>query len=241
MSCQFDWSSLDRYNIATYVYLIAPKIINQNLNPKQFYHIISGHLKKSIPLRFSNKFDIKVTHGWVYIGGMYYSDRDQIKSKPIEISFYYKSKEDILKISSKRFWKMCLTLADTVLHEIIHMQQYRRRNYKAIHDYVSNASKRRLQEEQTYLGCPDEIDAYGFNIACELNEKFSGNRDKITEYLNTEFTSCPKKHDCWKMYLKAFEYNHNHPIIIKVKKRSLYYLNAANRGKPYKNSKWINY
>jgi hypothetical protein len=36
------------------------------------------------------------------------------------------------------------------------------------------------------LGCSDEIDAYGFNIACELLYRFNNDADKVIEYLNDD-------------------------------------------------------
>jgi hypothetical protein len=45
------------------------------------------------------------------------------------------------------------------------MRQFRRRNFKQLPDYASNAEKSEIREEQEYLGCKDEIDAYSFNIA----------------------------------------------------------------------------
>jgi len=43
------------------------------------------------------------------------------------------------------------------------------------------------------------------------------------------------------MYLKAFDHDHNHPIIKKVKKKVLQYLPNAEIGKPYRNKDWICY
>lgn len=239
MKSSFDWSSLDRYGVASYVWLISPKIVGQELSVQQFYKIVSTHLKKVFPLTFKNQIDPKVLPGWVYIGGLYYIDRDENQSLPITIVFQYRSKEDIIKTTRRRFWKMCITIADTLLHEVIHMRQHRRRNFRCLDEYISNASRAKIKEEQEYLGSPDEIDAYSFNIACELNEKFNGDRTQIQKYLNKK--KIGRRHSSWRMYLKAFEHQHRHPVIVKVKKRVLYYLRAAERGYPYKSSKWINY
>jgi hypothetical protein len=239
MKNSFDWSSLDRYGVASYVWLISPKIVGRELSAQQFYKIVSTHLKKQFPLTFKNQIDPKVVSSWVYIGGLYYIDRDENQDLPITIVFQYKSKEDVIKITKRSFWKMCITISDTLLHEVIHMRQHRRRNFRCLDEYVSTASRAKIKEEQEYLGSPDEIDAYSFNIACELTEKFRGNRTQIIKYLNKK--KLERRYSSWKMYLKAFEYKHKHPVIVKVKTRVLYYLRAAQRGYPYKSSKWINY
>ena len=136
---------------------------------------------------------------------------------------------------------MCTTIADTLLHEIIHMRQFRRRNFKQLPDYASNAEKSELREEQEYLGCSDEIDAYGFNIACELMNKFGKNNIQVVNYLNENQKSKKRRPNSWRMYLKAFEHDHNHPIIQRVKKKVVRYLPAAEVGKPYRNKDWINW
>jgi hypothetical protein len=136
---------------------------------------------------------------------------------------------------------MCTTIADTILHEIIHMRQFRRRNFKELPDYASNAEKSKIREEQEYLGCSDEIDAYGFNIACELIDKFGKNKRQIVNYLNENQKGKKRRHNSWRMYLKAFEHDHNHPILQRVKKKVVRYLPAAEAGKPYRNKDWINW
>jgi hypothetical protein len=121
------------------------------------------------------------------------------------------------------------------------MRQFRRRNFKQLPDYASNAEKSKIREEQEYLGCSDEIDAYGFNIACELMDKFGKNKKQVVNYLNENQKGKKRRHNSWRMYLKAFEHDHNHPILQRVKKKVVRYLPAAEAGKPYRNKDWINW
>jgi hypothetical protein len=119
------------------------------------------------------------------------------------------------------------------------MRQYRRRKFKVLPDYASNADKTEIRMEQSYLGCSDEIDAYAFNIACELVEKFQGDKNQIINYLNENQKGKKRRHNSWRMYLKAFQYDHNHPIVQRVKKKVVSYLPQAYLGKPYRNKDWI--
>jgi asparagine synthase (glutamine-hydrolysing) len=48
-----------------------------------------------------------------------------------------------------------------------------------------------------------------------------------------------RRHNSWRMYLKAFQHDHNHPIIQRVKKKDVRYLPQAYIGKPYRNKDWI--
>ena len=236
---KFDWSSLDRYGIAGYIWSLYPEIASKTFTIDKFHSKITNHLKKQYPLRFKKNIGKNVGAGEVYVGGFYCSGYDQLRAKCIELVFEYSSKSDTISISQRKFRRLCLTISDTILHEIMHMRQYRRRNFKILPEYNSNAEKTRLRIEQQYLGCSDEIDAYSFNIACELVEQFGDDRTKIVNYLYEDQSGTRRKNNCWRMYLKAFEHDHNHPIILRVKKKVIKYLSAASLGKPYKNRDWI--
>ncbi len=121
------------------------------------------------------------------------------------------------------------------------MRQYRRREFKQLPDYASNASRDSQREAQGYLGCSDEIDAYGFNIACELLDKNNNDPGAVIKHLGIDQKGVRKKYDSWRMYLKAFNHDHNHVIIKRLKKKIIRYLPAAAVGKPYRNKDWICY
>ena len=237
----FDWSVLNRNSIIMLISTLAPEIVKQPLTVEQFHKKITTLLKKHLPVRVRKEFSPKVDQGFVYVGGCYHSAYDADYKKCIEVLFQYRADEKIINLTSKRFAGMCTTIADTLLHEIIHMRQFRRRNFKQLPDYASNAEKSELREEQEYLGCSDEIDAYGFNIACELMNKFGKNNIQVVNYLNENQKSKKRRPNSWRMYLKAFEHDHNHPIIQRVKKKVVRYLPAAEVGKPYRNKDWINW
>jgi len=237
----FDWSVLTRNSIITLMHTLAPEIVKQPLTIEQFHKKVTTLLKKHLPIRVRKAFSPKVEQGFVYVGGCYHSAYDEEYKKCIEVLFQYKSNEKIINLTSKRFSGMCTTIADTVLHEVIHMRQFRRRNFKQLPDYASNAEKSKIREEQEYLGCSDEIDAYGFNIACELMEKFGKNRIQVINYLNENQKGKKRRYNSWRMYLKAFEHDHNHQIIQRVKKKVVRYLPATEAGKPYRNKDWINW
>jgi hypothetical protein len=236
---KFNWYTLDRETISSFLLALAPELVNNKLTVPQFHLKITNHLKKLAPIRFRKGCDYKVQKDQVWIGGTYYSDWDQEKRKCIELLLVYPLFETHICIGKKRFAGMCNTIADTLLHEIIHMRQYRRRKFKIIPDYASNAEKSERREEQSYLGCNDEIDAYGFNIACELIDKFKGDYDLIIEYLSENQKGKQRRHNSWRMYLKAFQHDHNHPIIQRLKKKIVRYLPQAYTGKPYRNKDWI--
>lgn len=237
---KYNWSNLDRYSIYQYLMLLKPKLVGQELPIEKFQRTVSVHLKKQIPLKFKRTKDKKVDADYVWVGGCYYSDLDQYRERSIEITMVYSLKKDTVKINIRRFKNFCMLIADTILHEVIHMRQYRQRKFKILDDYESTASRTKIREAQSYLGCPDEIDAYSFNIACELHDKFKGNTELILKYLDEDQKGKRRKYDCWRTYLKAFQHDHNHPILQKVKQKVVKYLSKAKMGKPFKNNEWIN-
>jgi hypothetical protein len=237
----FDWSILDRQGLIEMLWQIHPEVVDKTLTPAQFKSIVAKHIKTWLPVKVSLKSDPIVDLGWIYTGGTYYSDWDADNRKCIEVVFVYNPFESHVNIDQKKFKKMCNTFSDVVLHELIHMRQYRRRDFKVLPDYESNAEMSELRQEQSYLGCTDEIDAYSFNIACELLDKLGNDRNAVIEYLGKTHKKRKLRSHSLRFYLKAFEYNHSHPIIKRLIKRIIRYLPNAELGKPFRTADWINH
>jgi len=236
---KFDWSILNRTGLIEYFWSLYPEVTDTELTVTQFHTKFSRHIKKQLPIRISKLRNIKVEPNWIWAGGTYFSDWDKEKKQCIEIQLVYNMSQEIIVVSKKRFRRLCHTIADTILHEIMHMRQYRRRKFKELPEYASTAAREEKRQEQSYLGCTDEIDAYSFNIACELLDKFKNNPKLVVNYLNENQKGLRRTHNCWRMYLKAFDHDHNHPVIQRVKKKVTRYIPHALNGKPYKNKDWI--
>lgn len=237
---KFNWSILDRAGLVEYFWSLYPEITERPISISKFHSKLSKHIKKQLPIKISRTRDTKVGENWVFIGGTYYSDEDKSKRQCIELVLVYNLFQEDIILKKRRYLRMCYTMADTILHEVMHMRQYRRRNFKDLPDYASMASREEKREEQSYLGNSDEIDAYSFNIACELLDKFNYDPKKIINYLNENQKGLRRTHNCWRMYLKAFDHDHNHPIVQRVKKKVIRYIPHAINGKPYRNKEWIN-
>lgn len=236
----FDWSTLDRNSIVSHVMSLSPLLLGIKIPAVDVHTLFKNNLKQLAPLKIKRTYTSKVDPGVPYIGGSYYSYLDQEYDKCIELCFYYFDQSTAIQFNRKKLYETAVLVADTLLHEIMHMRQYRRREFKSLPDYKSKAYRSDIRKEQAYLGNTDELDAYAFNIACELNEKFKGNTEEIFKYLNKPLKKSRHRNH-WKIYLKAFEYDHNHPIIKRLKKKVVGYLPAATMGKPYKTNEWINW
>ena len=239
VTINFNWSLLDRATLFDILYSIKDKIVDSPLTVEQLHQRLTYQIKKFIPIKFKKIINNTVRPGQVYIGGSYYSAYDEEQKKCIEINFNYHKFSDAIKLTTRRFARICIIFADTILHEVIHMRQHRRREWKSLPEFPSTARRTKQRETQKYLGCLDEIDAYSFNIACELCDEYNGNNAKITRHLNKSQKNSNNSQSSYLMYLKAFEHDHNHVVIKKLKKKIVGYINQAAIGKPYRNSDWI--
>jgi hypothetical protein len=207
------------------------------LLPQQFHRIAAANLRKHLPITVVMKYNKIVRPKMIYMGGAYYPSADQDGKKCIEINFNYDPFKTELKLTPLKMHKMSLLFADTMLHEIIHMRQYRARDYEANSSYPSKAPNLKKRDEQSYLGNPDEIEAYSFNIACELTRKYNGDQQRASDHLDLEYRLSK---DNFSKYLRMFDKDHSHPVIVKLKKMVRHFIpRAISIGKPYIRSKWL--
>jgi hypothetical protein len=214
--------------------------VGKSLTPSQITKIISQNLKALLPIKVVKHIGIDNKCGYVYMGGMYYSDFDCSGKKSIELNLHFHKDDKTLKITQYRFQKMSMRFADIMLHEMIHMRQFRARNFKPIPGYQSTVENTKNRQEQTYFGDRDEMGAFAFNIACELIDWFGYEPTIIKQYMDTNST---KRHQqlWWYSYLKAFHFDHNHQIICRMKNLIMRQLDNAYLGKPFKTSNHLTY
>jgi len=236
---KYDWSLWDRESIAAMVRLIKADIVDQILTIEQFHNKLNNHIKYWMPIRSRKTREPQVPISYVFVGGMYHTEYDLNRQKSIEVSFAYNLNDQTVCFTSRRFNRLSERIADVILHEVIHMRQARKRKFKELPGYSSTAESTKKRVEQEYLGDPDEIDAYAFNMACELKDKFGNNMQNIVNYLNEEQQGRRRAYDTWRTYLKAFDYDQNHRIIKRIKKRSIYYLSRSQVSKPFQPKDWI--
>jgi hypothetical protein len=240
MDSSYDWSMLDRELLTEITALSAYNIVNQQLTPVELSSRIRSHLRFfKVPVNIVSIYHKNTNKNSVWVGGLYYSGKDELGQKSITVRLQYNPTEQYVKLNKQKFRRMCLAIADTILHEMIHMRQYRRRCFKSIPGYESVAESSKQNAEQIYLGHNDEIDAYSFNIACMLGNKFKNNVNQIVDYLNKDLSDNRLEKNSYRTYLKTFDHNHNHIVIKKLKKKIMYYLPYAKLGKPYKTSDWL--
>jgi hypothetical protein len=222
------------------LYELKPYIVGKRLAIKDLQKLLSDHIKWYLPVKV--RMDRDPTHqaGLVYIGGTYYADYDVDGKRQVEVVFSYNTNDTTIKLTEHRWGRMCSLFADTVLHEIIHMRQYRTREFKLIPGYESIALRAKDRKDQEYYGHKDEMGAFAFNIACELYDKFNGDCDAVIWFLDSQHAKRNKK-TCYYRYLKAFNWNQNHPVIRSMKKKIIRNLPYAQIGKPFRTTNHLTY
>ena len=237
----FNWSLLNRDTLYSMLYSLKPEIVDRRLPISEITGIVSKHIKAHLPIKIRSHRHRPVKKGEVWIGGAYYSDDDkQGKKRFIEIELAFPTTADTMKTSLYRWERMCTLFADTILHEIIHIRQYRARNFKDIPGYESTAYYAKDRAWQEYYGHRDEMGAHSFNLAQDMLDKFGFDPKAIKDYLDS---TNPKRvrPNGWGRFMKSFEYNHNHPKVIQMKHKIMTQLENAWNGKPFKTPNYLTY
>lgn len=233
----FNWSELTRNIIISYITSLENKLTRKKISILDLHKIVSRELKSKIPIKIKKKFNCKIIQHDVTVGGYYRCSDDQLNLKSINLVFTYHNRYDWIKIDKCQLINLGKVIADTILHEIIHMRQYRKRNFEYPNSFKSLSKNYKERKNQEYLGNLDEIDAYSFNIACDLLDQFNNNKNKVLNYLNN--SKIYENQITLQMYLETFKYNHK--VIKQLKNRIIKYIPNALEGKPYKNKDWIWY
>jgi len=236
----FNWSEIDRSTLYSMFYALNSEIVGKELSPNQIQKRINKHVKAHLPIKLKKCIHAPTTKGFVFMGGVYYSLLDKENKPAIEVNFNYNPTDIKLKLTNYRFKRMAVRFADVVCHEMVHMRQFRARNFKSIPGYQSTAEYAKDRKQQEYYGDRDEMGAHAFNGACELIDRFGYDPTVISCYLDSN--ECRRhKTSTWCYYLRVFDWNHNHPIIRRMKNLIMRQLENAYYGKPFKTATHLTY
>lgn len=238
----FNWSLLDRNGLYSMLYTAGRDVIGQKLAVKTLQKRISAHIKSVLPVRVVRvQRDSKQNPKLVYMGGTYYSSADQAaRGRFMEIVLSYHPDARQIRMTEYRWSRVCTLFADTVLHEIIHMRQYRSRNFKDIPGYLSTAHYHKQRVDQEYYGHRDEMGAFSFNIACDMLDRFGPDPAEIRSYMDS---MRPKRHKStsYCKFLTAFDWDHDHVKVRQIKHKILKQLEYAAIGRPFKTTTHLTY
>ena len=223
------------------LYSAGTNIVGQKMPVKLLHKQLSAHIKSCLPVTIKKwHYDCKQDRGFPYMGGSYDSVHDkQGRKKFIEIVLSYHPHDYEVCITNYRWRRLCSLFADTILHEIIHMRQYRSRNFKDIPGYESTAHYHKQRQDQEYYGHRDEMGAFSFNIACEMIDRFGYDPAAIRDYMDT--LTGRTKRGTFTKFLATFDWDHDHIKVRQLKKKVLKQLEYAEIGRPFKTTVHLTY
>jgi hypothetical protein len=241
MRQEFNWSQLDRANLYTMLYQAGTDIVGRKMPVKTLHKRLSTHIKSCLPVSIKKwQYDAKQDRGFPYIGGTYDSVLDKKgHTRFVEVVLSYHPDDQEVRITNYRWVRICSLFADTILHEMIHMRQYRSRNFKDIPGYESTAHYHRQRQDQEYYGHRDEMGAFAFNIACEMLDRFGYDPVNIRSYMDT--VSSRTRKGTFTKFLAAFEWNHDHVKVRQMKQKVMKQLEYAAIGRPFKTTTHLTY
>lgn len=242
MRKNFNWNLLDRYNLYSMLYSAGRDIVGKKFAVKDLQKLLSTHIKSHLPVKVVRKQnDHTQKRGLIYMGGTYYSDYDSNGyTRFIEIVLCYHPLDNVIKLTEYRWIRLCQLFADTILHEMIHMRQYRSRNFKDIPGYESTAHFHKQRIDQEYYGHRDEMGAFSFNIACDMIDRFGYDPATIRKYMDS-MQAKKHKRTTYHRYLATFDWDQNHPKVRQMKKKIMHQLDYAFAGKPFKTTNHLTY
>ena len=242
MRGSFNWSLLDRNNLYSMIHTAGRDIIGKKIPVKVLQKKISSHIKSKLPVKVVRvQRDRKHNPKLVYMGGTYYSDLDKEKNNRfIEVVLSYHPDTEEISMTEYRWNRLCVLFADTILHEIIHMRQYRSRNFKPIPGYQSTAYYHKQRQDQEYYGHRDEMGAFSFNIACDMLDRFGYDPVEIRKYMNS-MRAKRHKNTSFCKFLTAFDWDHDHVKVRQMKQKIFKQLEYAVYGRPFKTNTHLTY
>lgn len=196
---------------------LEPKIVNQ------FYTI--DELIQEYGFFIGSRFNVdvkhaeaaQVDHNDIEVNGFYDGGLDEGDETPIEIFLVTNPLQDIMIVDEEQFLSIGRRIADTLSHEVIHMRQYRARDFLEVETVQYKDIETEEEENKWYLSSPDEINAYAYNIANELLER--NDLQTVKEMLvKVKEVKIQDSVNLW-AYVTTFEKDVNHPVMKRLIKR----------------------
>lgn len=219
---------IPRRNIKSLIGTVKSKIINKNITIRTIANELEKTLRRKYDLEVKVEKSSKVSSSSIVVNAWYDDDDDRTGDDiPIRLNFIVSDPEVLLNVDEKMWKKFSNEVADAVQHEYLHMSQYRNRGFTKPSKYKPKVTKelKDFYNSQSYLGNSDEIEAYALNISSELLNKYRTKRKTIANVKRLDkslFTASPNLF----AYFMAFNFDTRHPVIRKLLKKVLLYIES---------------
>jgi len=196
---------------------LRPKIVNQFYTIDEIIQEYGYFIGSRFNVDVKHAEATQIDHNDIELNGFYDGGLDEGDETPIEIYLVTNPMQDVMVIDHNQFLNIGRKIADTLSHEVIHLRQYRARNFLEVETIQYKELESEEEESRWYLSSPDEINAYAYNIANELLER--NDLQKVKEILNkVKDVSMDDSINLW-AYVNAFEKDVNHPVLRRLIKR----------------------
>lgn len=187
---------------------VEQKHAGRVFTPQAFTHLLRSQFVDS-QLRFSTTQKEKMRKGCFQILGEYRPSDDEEGNPCIFINIVYSADWKKIKMQEVNWPSLAFCLADILTHEYLHQYYIRKRNFKFGRGYRTRGVTESYNESmKEYLGCEDEILAFGFSAAAE-----------------SVFYQRPlEKTRIYKKYLKCFA--DDKETVLKLKRQAVKYIKS---------------
>jgi hypothetical protein len=198
---------------------IKPRIVNQFLSVDELVQDLGVFIGQRFNIDVKHAEASQVDQNDIELNGYYDGGLDEVGDTAIEVYLITNPMQDVMIIDAEQFDIIARKIADTLSHEVIHMSQFRARDFLEVEriEYSGDLEEDEEEDERWYLSSPDEINAYAYNIANELLEK--NDLPVVLQKLNRlKDISIEDSLNLW-AYVNAFEKNTNHPVLKRLIKK----------------------
>tara|TARA_B110000858_G_scaffold176938_1_gene211473 strand:- start:991 stop:1656 length:666 start_codon:yes stop_codon:yes gene_type:complete len=195
--------------------------IAKDINGTQSFREIITIVEKHFPMAEVNVVRVPdLKEGELTIGAHYDPEKDEEEETAVFIRIVFSEDGPESFTWSKNSKKYFLNkLKDTLKHELLHMKQYRDRDFHAGTDGYDDSDM-----EHEYMSRPDEIEAYAMNIGDEFIRKVGKDgaidllrmakktaqfKNKLGQFLSPDLLA----------YFALFNWDTNHPVIKRLIKK----------------------
>lgn len=201
-----------RDNIRTVCEDLHPLVVDQFFTVKDLINLLADFVAKRFRVNVLHSQAMQVDPSDIILAAYYDSTEDEDCKISIEVVLITNARDSVILVTNELFDVFVTRLADCLIHEIVHMKQARARDFHET-DYET-MHRDSVDGEIEYLSNPDEIDAYAYNIADELQE----NPEPLKLLAYPSSVKIEQSLNLW-VYVNAFNHSIDDPIIRKLLKK----------------------
>ena len=210
------------------------KFFDREVTPKQ----VVSHLRKIVGpnVVITTQKSSNVETNTLNVNAYYDPDEDEAEEKPFEVMVVFPKDNPNIKMDKQGWREFATKVIDFLEHEMIHQAQYRSRDFRPGRQYHSKHQDPTIKRSQEYLGNPDEIEAYAYNLSRELLRKTNNDYDRTLGLLKNFSQTAMTKDQAGRLlspdlfaYFKDFDFNTTHPILKTLMKKTYQFVQQLHK------------